>query len=222
MDRQTDRQAGTPVAEIVGGRRSDDNACSGSSRVIRFRGRRGGGGGGGPRSLLSYIHSKQFRELSCRKPRPSSERPLLQSTGHSSSSGLRPVCTRLATHFTYSPRVEPGAVSRSVRARRHIKCLQARWKDDQPLHDLACATDTCSQHRRGQTIQGTRRPTRDGNCPNDSRGLVPPRACDRALSSKQSDSVGVARTRPSCRSEDRAIVICDHRIQAHLLPDILL
>jgi hypothetical protein len=108
---------------------------------------------------------------------------------------------------------------------RRIKCMHARWKDDQPLHDLACATDTCSQHRRGQTIQGTRRPTRDGDCPNDSRRLVPPRACDRTLrrlSSKQSHSVGVARTRPCCRSKDRANVICEHRIQAHSLPGVLL
>jgi hypothetical protein len=90
--RQTDRQAGTPVAEIVGGRRSDDNACSGSSRVIRFRGRRGGGGGGGgapKRSLLSYSHSKQGAAVS-------------SSDSLSSCSGVRPVSTRLATHFTYS------------------------------------------------------------------------------------------------------------------------
>lgn len=40
--RQADGQAGTRVAEIVG---SAQDACSGSSRVIRFRGRRGGGGG---------------------------------------------------------------------------------------------------------------------------------------------------------------------------------
>jgi len=31
------RQADTRVAEIVGSRGSDANACSGSSRVIRFR-----------------------------------------------------------------------------------------------------------------------------------------------------------------------------------------
>jgi hypothetical protein len=60
--RQTDRQAGTPVAEVVGGRRSDDNACSDSSRVIRFGGRRGGGGGGGPK-VTSELQSTLNREL---------------------------------------------------------------------------------------------------------------------------------------------------------------
>ena len=36
VDRQA-WQADTPVADIVGSRRSASNACSGSSRVIRFR-----------------------------------------------------------------------------------------------------------------------------------------------------------------------------------------
>jgi hypothetical protein len=64
------RQADTRVAEIVGSRRSTANACSGSSRVIRFRGWRGGGGDGGgvcPRSLCELHYSKQGAAVA-RKP----------------------------------------------------------------------------------------------------------------------------------------------------------
>lgn len=169
-------QADTRVAEIVGSRRSDANACSGSSRVIRLRSWRGGGGDGGggvcPRSLSELQYSKQGAAVS--QPAVKRDEPL-------TASRAPPAC--LPSLLLHTPSTHRSLTHDSLRGRRRLppwarpatsKCSAcARWKDDHPLHDLACATDTCSQHRRGQTIQGTRRTTRDAVCPNDSRRFVP-------------------------------------------------
>lgn len=116
-----------------------------------------------PRSLSELQYSKQGAAVA-RKP---SSEPL-------TASRAPPACL---------PSTHRSLTHDSLRGRRRLppwarpatsKCSAcARWKDDHPLHDLACATDTCSQHRRGQTIQGTRRTTRDAICPNDSRRLTP-------------------------------------------------
>jgi len=214
--RQTDKQAGTPVAEIVGGRRSDDNACSGSSRVIRFRRRRSGGGGGGgapKRSLLSYSHSKQGAAVS-------------SSDSLSSCSGVRPVSTCLATHFTYSRLASSQAPSPAVHAPPHQQ--NACMRDGRMINRYtiwpALLTPAASIDA-AKPSKGPGRRHEMGIAPMTVAASSRAVACDRtlrSLSSKQSDSVGVARTRPCCRSKDRAIVICDHCIQAHLLLPALL
>lgn len=122
-------QADTRVAEIVGSRRSDANACSGSSRVIRLRSWRGGGGDGGggvcPRSLSELQYSKQGAAVS--QPAGRQARRTLDSL--SSSSGMPPVLDSAhAVHspFTYARLASRQAPSPVVGAPPHPNALHAR------------------------------------------------------------------------------------------------
>jgi hypothetical protein len=113
------------VAEIVGGRRSVEDACSGSSSS---------------RVIIQSAWWWWMVSGSCRKLARSSERcPAPDS--------------REARPLTYVARFEAGAISRC-----HSKCLHVRWKDDHRYTIWPALLTPASQHRRGQTIQGTRRP----------------------------------------------------------------
>lgn len=69
--RQTDWQAGTPVAEMAG---SAQDAYSGSSRMIRFRGRRSGGGGGGRGHIQQPLRCSNRERAAVSRGRQASQR----------------------------------------------------------------------------------------------------------------------------------------------------
>ena len=117
--RQIDWQAGTPVAEIEG---SSQDAYSGSSRMIRFRGRRSGGGGGGRGHLPATATDLTG---SCGKPPRPSKRRCFARVHSAATSSL------LASRQAPSPAMPCPATSTAYMYVTTIVCLRAaRWKDD--------------------------------------------------------------------------------------------
>jgi hypothetical protein len=193
-------QADTRVAEIVGSRRSDANACSGSSRVIRLRSWRGGGGDGGggvcPRSLSELQYSKQGAAVS--QPAVKRDEPL-------TASRAPPAC--LPSLLLHTPSTHRSLTHDSLRGRRRLP----PWARPATSKCSACARDGRMITRYtiwpalltpAASIDAAKPSKGPGGrqemrfAPMTVAASFPPRACDRALSSKQSHSVGVARCSP--------------------------
>lgn len=130
-----------------------------------------------PRSLSELQYSKQGaaagRKQAVKRDEPS-------TASRAPPAGLPPVLG-LPTHrrpcpFTHARLAPRQAPSPAVGTPRHTSnALHARDGRLITRYTIwaALLTPADSQHRRGQTIQGTRRTTRDSLCSNDSRRLAP-------------------------------------------------